>query len=185
MNQQTLFIFLVLLAVFEAAPELFRSKWSRQQPMIFAMQMGLNNEADFMNLTTYSLQIFKTEIIAPVKAILEYPKDQIIQWIHTNDVTFFKPRNGRKTEISIEDRMMRCLMFNRNSKVKLLEVLFGQKKSIIHQDIWLLMQVLCKVTQSKFTLPLKATPQHNQRVGAGILGDAFETAVYIMDGHEV
>ena len=47
------------------------------------------------------------------------------------------------------------------------------------------MQVLCKVTQSKFTLPLKATPQYNARVGAETLGYAFEHAVYTMDGRKV
>ena len=171
--------------MFEADPELFRSKWSTQQPMISAIQMGLNNEADFMNLTTYSLQVFKTEIIAPIKATLEYLKDQIFQWMHTNDVTFFKPRNGRKAELNISSSYLQCLMFSRNSNVKLLEVLFGQETSNLHQDIWSLLQVVCKATQSKFTLPLKATPQYSARVGAGTLGDAFETAVYIMDGHEV
>ena len=185
MDQQTLFIFLILLALFESAPELFRSKWTKQQPLISATEMGLNNHADFMNLTTFSLQVFKSQIVAPIKALFEYPKYQIIEWLHTGNTEFLKPRNGRKTALSIEDRMMRCLMFNRNSNMKLLEVLFGQKKSIAHDDIWLLMQVLCKVTQSKFNLPLEGTAKYLGRVGAGTLGDAFPTAVYIMDGHKV
>ena len=53
MNQETSFILLILLAVFETAPELFRSEWSRQQPVTSSMQLGLNNEADFVNPTTF------------------------------------------------------------------------------------------------------------------------------------
>ena len=185
MNQETLFILLLLLAVFEAAPELFRTKWTKQQAVISAMEMGLNNEADFLNLTTFSLRVFQTQIIAPIKAIMEYPRHQIIQWLHTDEIEFIQARNGRKPELSIEDRMMRCLMFNRNSNVKLLEVMFGQKKSIIYNDVWLLMQVICKISQSKFKLPFKGTREYVTRVGAGILGDAFPSAVYVMDGHNV
>ena len=114
-----------------------------------------------------------------------YPKHQIIQWLHVDGYQFTQAPNGRKPELVVEDRMMRCLMFNRNSNIKLLKVLFGQKKSTIHEDIWLLMQVLCKMTQSQFTLPIKSTSKYFSRVGAGILGDAFATAVCIMDGHKV
>ena len=76
-------------------------------------------------------------------------------------------------------------MFNRNSTIKLLEVLFGQKKSTIHEDVGLLMQVFCKTTQSQFTLPIKATSKYFSRVGAGILGETFATAACMMDVHEV
>ena len=81
--------------------------------------------------------------------------------------------------------MMRCIMFCRNCKVKLLEMFWGQKKSIIHEDVWLLIEVLAKVVENKFKLPFKGTDEYSLRVGAGILQDSFSNAVYIMDGHEV
>ena len=186
MNQDTLFILLILLAIFEATPDRFRARWKKQQPLISAVEMALNNQSDFMNLTTYSLQVFKNFLINPVRTILQYPRYQIRQWLHTGDESVFQPpQNGRKPQLSVEDRMMRCIMFNRNSKVKLLEILWGQKKSIIHEDVWLIMQVLAKVVEDKFRLPLRGTDEYLARVGSGTLADAFINGAYIMDGHEV
>ena len=186
MNQDTLFILLILLAIFEATPDRFRARWKKQQPLISAVEMALNNQSDFMNLTTYSLQVFKNYVIDPVKPILQYPRYQIRQWLHTGDLSVFHPPpNGRKPELSVEDRMMRCVMFNRNCKVKLLEILWGQKKSIIHEDVWLIMQVIAKIVEDKFKLPLRGSNEYRLRVGAGTLADAFANGVHIMDGHEV
>ena len=117
--------------------------------------------------------------------MFEHPIHQIIQWRHTDVFHFAKATNGRKTELSLEDRMMRCLVFNKSGTVKLSEVLLGQKKSTIYENIWLLMQVLCKTTQSQFILPNKATSQHFSGVGAEILGDAFATAAYMKEGFKV
>lgn len=186
MNQDTLFILFILLAIFESTPERFRARWKRQEPLISATEMALNHQADFMNLTTYSLQVFINYVINPVKPILQYPRYQIRQWLHTGDYSaFHPPRNGRSPQLSVEDRMMRCIMFNRNCKVKLLEILWGQKKSIIHEDVWLIMQVLSKVVEGTFKLPLRGSVEYRERVGAGPLADAFANGVYIMDGHEV
>ena len=56
-----------------------------------------------------------------------------------HDAEFLEPRNGRKTALSMQDEMMRRLMFNRNSIFKLFEVLFGQKKAMNRDDMWSLM----------------------------------------------
>ena len=188
MNANTLFLLLVVLAIFDASPEVFRKRWKRQKPVITALQIGLNDEADFMNLTTFSLQVFKEQIIAPIRGILEFPKYQIIEWLYKDneeEVFFHGPSNGNRPNLSIEDRMMRCLMFLKNSNAKLLEIMFGQKKSTIYEDAWLLIRVICKRWADSFKLPIKGSIQYLERVGAGILGDAFPTAVYIMDGHKV
>ena len=95
----------MLLAVFEVAPELFRSRW-KQQPMISAIDMGSNDQADFLSLTTYSLHVFKTPMPSPIRAILQHSKHQIIQWIHIDGYQFTQAPNGRKPELSVEDRMM-------------------------------------------------------------------------------
>ena len=86
--------------------------------------MALNNESDFLNLTLYSLEAFKTKVIGPIKAIVQHPRYQIEQWLHADDYSAFQlPLNGRKPALSIKDRMMRCITFNINEKVKLLEIL--------------------------------------------------------------
>ena len=187
MNQDTLFLLVLLLTIFDAAPHLFRKRWKQQEPLISSMQIALNNEADFLNLTLFSFEVFETKIVAPIKAILGYPRYQIEMWLHTDndDPVFQKAENGRFPHLSVEDRVMRCIMFNRNNQTKLLEILWGQKKSIIYRDVWLIMRILCKVHGDTFKLPLKGTEKYLSRVGAGTLGDAFENAVYVMDGHEV
>ena len=48
-----------------------------------------------------------------------------------------------------------------------------------------MIQVLAKVHEDKFKLPFKGTLKYLSRVGAGVLGDAFENGIYIMDIHEV
>ena len=44
-----------------------------------------------------------------------------------------------------------------------------------------MIQVLAKVHEDKFKLPFKGTLKYLSRVGAGVLGDAFENGIYIMD----
>ena len=46
-----------------------------------------------------------------------------------------------------------------------------------------MIQVLAKVQEDKFKLPLKRTTKYLSRVAAGALCDAFENVMRIMDGH--
>ena len=140
MKRETSFISFILLTMFESTPERVRARWKRQQPLMPAEEMTLNNQSDFMNFTTHSLQVFKSYLVNPVRTVLEHPRHQIRQWLHAGDESAFHPLpNGRKPQSSVEDRMMRCIMFNRNSKAKLLEILWRQKKSIIHEDVCLIL----------------------------------------------
>ena len=59
MQAETLFILFILLAVFQSTPDIFRARWTKQESIISAMEIALNNESDFMNLTTFSLDIFE------------------------------------------------------------------------------------------------------------------------------
>ena len=87
--------------------------------------MTLNNESHFLTLTLYSLDVFKTKTIGLMKALVQCQRCQIKQWLHADDhSTFQPPPNGRKPVVSIEARMMKCMMFNRNNKVNLLEILW-------------------------------------------------------------
>ena len=73
------------------------------------------------------MDVFKTKIIGPMKAILQYLRYQIKLRLHTNDYSVFQlPPNGRKPALSIEDGMMRCIMFNRKNEAKLLEILIAK-----------------------------------------------------------
>ena len=77
------------------------------------------------------MDVLKTKIIGPMKAIVQYPKYKIKQWLHTDDSLAFQP-NSRKPTLSIEDRMMRCNVFNRNDKVQLLVILVKYRRSAGH-----------------------------------------------------
>ena len=146
MNQQTLFALFLLLMKFEATQEPFCAKWKRQEHVASTLQIAMNNKSDCMNLTTFSLQTFLNDIVDPVKAMLSYPRCQIKQWLHADDDSaFHKPTSGNSPLLSVEDGVMRCIMFHRKCKVKLLEMLRGQKKSIVHEDVLLMLQVLEKV----------------------------------------
>ena len=185
MDQTTLLIILILLAVYEACPSTFRDNWKCQRAVITSIEIGMNNEQDFMQLTRYTLQVFKEQIVKPVKWILEQPKETIIAWLHDEEIDFIEPSNGRKPKLSVEDRIMRALMLNGNQTPKLLKMLFGQEKTTIYEDCWLIMRALCKLFSHQFQLPYKGTRKYLERVGYGIAGEAFPTMVYMMDGHKV
>ena len=148
------------------------------------MALAMNSEMDFLRLTTFNVKVFKEQIIFPVRAIFDRPKHQIIAYIHGDNDAFLRvPSNARRTTLSIEDRFMRAMMFWRGCKITVLEIMFGQKKTTIYEDAWLIIRVLCKAMSSMFELPLKNTQQYQDRVGAGVFVGAFPNAVYIMDGH--
>ena len=186
LSPQTIFIILIILTVYHEAPELFRRRWKRKEPIISSVALALNSEADFIRLTTFNLRVFKEQIIFPVRAIFAKPRHQIVAYIHGNMAAYLRPtREGKRTILSIEDRFMRALMFWRGCKVQVLEIMFGQKKSTIYEDAWLIIRVLCRAMGNQFELPLKNSVEYNNRVGRGAFGGTFPSAVYIMDGHKV
>ena len=85
----------------------------------------------------------------PIKWILDQPVYQIKKWLNDEHVDFIQASNGRKPVLSIEDRIMRALMFNGNKHTKILELMFGQKKTTIYEDAWLIMKVILKVFGDK------------------------------------
>ena len=186
LSPQTIFLILIILTVYQEAPELFRRRWQRKEPIISSVALALNSEIDFIRLTTFNLKVFKEQIIFPVRHIFERPRHQIIAYIHGNIDAFESLAMHRKrTVLSIEDRFMRALMFWRGCKIAVLEIMFGQKKTTIYDDAWLIIRVLCKAQGSLFQLPLKNTQQYQDRVGSGAFAGTFPNAVYIMDGHKV
>ena len=185
LDSQTIFIILIILTVYIEAPESFRKKWKRGKPIISSTALAMNSEMDFLRLTTFNLKVFKEQIIFPVRAIFDRPRHQIIAYIHGDMHAFLKVSNGKRTILSIEDRFMRALMFWRGCKIQVLEIMFGQKKTTIYEDAWLIIRVLCKAMASRFQLPLKNSQEYQQRVGAGVFAGTFPNAVYIMDGHKV
>lgn len=154
-------------------------------PMISSAEIAMNNEMDFLQIASFNLSIFKQKIVKPMKFILSKPKYQIEKWLNDKEVHWQEPVNGRKPALSVEDRTLRAIMFSKNNKPKLLEILWGQKKSTIYEDAWLIMRVLLKLKGYYFKLPLKGSDEYKGRVALGVLGEAFDTGVYIMDGHKV
>ena len=47
----------------------------------------MNNESDFMQLTTFSMEVFTTQIIGPIKAMLSY------EWIGPSN-SYLLPQSG-------------------------------------------------------------------------------------------
>ena len=182
MDQTIALVILLIAAIYQASPGLFRRKWKANAPILNSIQLGMNDETYFMQLTKFNLTVFQEQIIQPVKWILSQPVCQIIEWLHDGDYTF---SNARSAKLSVEDRVMRSLMVTGNHPPKLLEILWGQKKSTIYEDCWLIMKVFCKIWSNKLKLPLKGTAEYQSRVGQGTFADAFDRAVYVMDGHKV
>ena len=185
MDNETIYIILIILLIYQASPQIFRRKWMHGEPIITHAQIALNNEMDFLQISSFNLTVFKEKIVKPIKFILSKPKYQIEQWLCDKDVHWQLPVNGRKPKLSVEDRTLRAIMLSKNNKTKLLEILWGQKNSTIYEDAWLIMRVLLKLKGYYFKLPLKGSDQYKARVGLGVLGEAFDTGVYIMDGHKV
>ena len=186
LNPQSIFLILLILTVYSGSPQSFRRRWKRRRPIISSVALAMNSEMDFLRLTTFNLKVFKERIIFPVRSIFERPRHQIIAYIHGNLDSFLRPTmNKKRTILSIEDRFMRALMFWRGCKIQVLEIMFGQKKTTIYDDAWLIIRVLCKAMSSMFELPLKNTQQYQDRVGSGVFAGIIPNAVYIMDGHKV
>ena len=185
MDHETIYIILIIVLVFTASPQQFRRKWKCGYPLITGIEIAMNNEMDFLQLSRYSLDVFKDKLVKPAKFILSQPKYLIEKWLNDEDVHWILPKNGRKPILSVEDRILRTLMFSGNKKTKLLEMIFGQKKSTIYDDAWWVVRVLAKIFGPSFNLPLKSSEEYRARVGLGVLGQAFQNGVYIMDGHKV
>ena len=179
MDQATLLLILIIITMYEACPGSFRKNWQGNVPLITSMEIAMNNEMDFIQLSRFNLSVFQERIIAPANWILNQPVNRIVQWLHDEDVPFILPVNERHRKLSVEDRVLRSLILCGNHTVKLLEMLFGQKKSTIYEDAWLIMKVYCKLWCNKLDLPLKGSVVYLAKVGMGVLGDAFPTAVYI------
>ena len=185
MDHETIYVILIIVLVFTFSPQQFRRKWKCGYPLISGIEIAMNNEMDFIQLSRYSLDVFKNKIVKPAKFILSQPKYLIQKWLNDEDVHWTSPKNGRKPILSVEDRIFRTLMFSGNNKIKLLEMFFGQKKTAIYDDAWWVVRVLAKIFGPTFNLPLKSSREYSQRVGLGVFGEAFRTGVYIMDGHKV
>ena len=90
--------------------------------------------------------------------MFERPRHQIVAHIHGNLEAFSSVGNTRKrTVLSIEDRFVRALMFWRGCKMQVLESMFGQKKTTIYDDAWLIIRVLRKAHASTLKFLLKNT----------------------------
>lgn len=191
-DAQTMFLLLLLVLIYDQCPAAFRERFKWQKPLINALEYGMNKEMDFIQLTRFEIGVFMEQILNPLKDILNKKNEWVLEWLYDGNDLNDDDNNdaligydGRKRTLSLENRLMRFLMLCANYKVKGLEILFGQRKSAIYCDAWIIARVICKKWGNKLKLPPIDSDEYAARVGFGCFSDGFEECVYLMDGHEV
>ena len=181
-----LILILTFILLYEMAPNLFRQRWTLKQPLINAIQFGLNNRAQFIQMTCFDVPVFLSHIVNPLRNILRKPTSYIGAWLNDGLNVHHLSLQLRRQTHSIENRAMRFLMLNRSYPIPALEHLFGQRRSTIYEDAWLLAKCIAKLTSNGFHLPHANTPEYNSLLGVGVLNNFCSNRIpYIMDGHEV
>eukprot|EP01083_Nonionella_stella_P090831 253821_1 len=185
MEPLQILLLLALFIVSEDYPEWFRESWSLRDPLIDPYAIAMNNELDFIRLTRWEITTFIDLWVQPLDHILNRTDKQIKKWIFDNDyhAIYHAKRKGPPKRLDTANRLMRYFMFCSGCKIPTLELLFGQRKSEIYEDSFLISMVIVK--KWKITLPDKESEEYRRRVGSGTFAGVFDLAVYAMDGHQV